>query len=536
MKRNSTMLLALMAVLVLVWGCSNNDDSGPADPSGPGMPTGYGTVSGLVKDTFGAPLAGVAVAVGGVAATTDAEGAFTATDVPAGERTVDLRLAGYAANFRPAAVTDGGVIHLPRILLMAVETVVINGAAGGVAATGDGRAWVEFPAGAFVTGDGDPYTGDVTVELCAAHPEHDGFTGVFPGPYEGVQADGEAVPIQSFGFMDVKIFGSGRTPLALADGATADLSLDVGTAKVDDPPATIPMWYFDEDTGRWLEDGEATLNGTVYVGTVSHFTSWNYDRIASGANLCWVEGYVRDTAGQPVAGVAVRAVAVGRGFGGGAVTDSTGAFLVRGLRGAATEVWGTLGILMSESEMTILLDCPTIVDLTVDLFVPAFEIDLAWDGTGRQVHANFYIPFPWDDGEIPDHDWWWLGPINSGYLGTAPYAELQPQQPGAGNVDIIYGLQFTPGVSEYWVSPMVFSGVVDDMIDQHATVEFFIAGNHWEFDVADVPDAGSAAADSWWHVFNVETDPDGSSTMVPVMEFKAPRSTDGVFPEGGIDL
>jgi hypothetical protein len=42
-------------------------------------------------------------------------------------------------------------------------------------------------------------------------------------------------------------------------------------------PATIPLWYFDEDKGVWQEEGSATKQGNKYIGTVSHFTDWNCD-------------------------------------------------------------------------------------------------------------------------------------------------------------------------------------------------------------------------------------------------------------------
>jgi hypothetical protein len=50
-------------------------------------------------------------------------------------------------------------------------------------------------------------------------------------------------------------------------------------------PATIKLWYVDEQTGLWKEEGEATKTGNNYVGEVKHFTYWNCDVSGATVNL-----------------------------------------------------------------------------------------------------------------------------------------------------------------------------------------------------------------------------------------------------------
>jgi hypothetical protein len=48
----------------------------------------------------------------------------------------------------------------------------------------------------------------------------------------------------------------------------------------------IPLWHFDEQIGRWLEEGVAFLDGDKYIGEVSHFSWWNCDDPFLATNLC----------------------------------------------------------------------------------------------------------------------------------------------------------------------------------------------------------------------------------------------------------
>jgi hypothetical protein len=80
--------------------------------------------------------------------------------------------------------------------------------------------------------------------------------------------------------------GSGGEDLNLAEGSTAEITVPLDASLLSDAPATIPLWYFDETNGYWIEEGQATLVGNTYVGTVSHFSFWNCDIPAEAVNLC----------------------------------------------------------------------------------------------------------------------------------------------------------------------------------------------------------------------------------------------------------
>jgi outer membrane receptor for ferrienterochelin and colicins len=95
-------------------GCSNPNYIGVQD---------YGAVTGRVIDAkTNQPVSSALVAVGStVTATTDAQGAFTLTQVPAGSQTVTVSAAGYVTTSQTASVKKDQTTQLDYIKLTAVQ-------------------------------------------------------------------------------------------------------------------------------------------------------------------------------------------------------------------------------------------------------------------------------------------------------------------------------------------------------------------------------------------------------------------------------
>ena len=75
----------------------------------------------------------------------------------------------------------------------------------------------------------------------------------------------------------VEMTGAGGELLQIADGKTANLKMNIPSGIAAQAPASIPLWYFDEVKGLWIEEGSATKTGNTYAGSVSHFSFWNAD-------------------------------------------------------------------------------------------------------------------------------------------------------------------------------------------------------------------------------------------------------------------
>jgi len=166
-----------------------------------------------------------------------------------GTNLVDIKLLKKtkAGSFK---ATDGGVVNF--------ETVSVDMGSG------------------FVTESGTAYSGNVNVSGTYIDPTADDINQIMPGSLRSASVDGESL-LASFGMMAIELTDDNGNPLQLSEGNTAELSASIPEELSSNAPATIPMWYFNEEKGYWVEEGEAQKIGNKYVGSVKHFSFWNYD-------------------------------------------------------------------------------------------------------------------------------------------------------------------------------------------------------------------------------------------------------------------
>lgn len=515
------MLMTLVMSLALIWGCS--DDDSPANPGGGGEDEAFGTISGVVYMAGGAPLAEAVVSVGSVTTTSNEDGFFVLTSVPEGNAVVGFASSGYASTFRSVSVVEGGSTHLPGIVLIPLESYVVDGAAGGSVTTTDGNGQVDFSAGSFVDAAGNPYTGDVTVQVNAMQPEDADFFGAFPGDFSGIREGGAEVPFVSFGFMTVELTSVDKAPLMMADGATATLSLAINPDKVLTAPSSIPMWYFDETDGLWHEDGAAVLEGSEYVADVSHFTTWNWDLPVE--DICSISGTVVNEAGQPVVGARVISRNVDMAIMDEAFTNSLGVFNVRAVRNSSSEVWAVSGSLASESTLVVVADvCPFVLTDPLVLTVPAYAVSLTWGEFPDDLDSHLLVPMTWDN----DYDYYHIYYSSMGTLGGDPYAVLDTDDTSSYGPEIITGTRLYQGRFQYWINNYETDDTTD-LAGSGAVVQLEIGGRLYLYDVGDVPLAG-ADQTGWWHVFDFVVD-GGAVTVDPVMRFQPRFSEEGLYAD-----
>lgn len=329
--------VAALASVCAITACGGSGDA-PAVP--PPAPTGATLQGQVLSAADDAPLAGVRVSAGGKTAQSAADGRFTLAGVAPGSRViVQAERDGYVDAFAAVAVEASASAPAPMLKLQpAAAAQTIDPAQPATVSTPGSSAQVQLPANALVVRDGGAaVNGPVSARLTPIDPASDPES--MPGGYTAVR-EGTLRAIESFGAMKVDLRNGAGQRLQLATGKSAVIRIPLAT-RSPAPPATVPLFHFDETTGRWVQEGEATLKGSgpnrYYEGTVTHFSFWNADKEAETVE---VEGCVVNGNGTPVSGVTINASGVDYSGRSQATTGNDGTFKIQVRKNATTGIWG----------------------------------------------------------------------------------------------------------------------------------------------------------------------------------------------------
>jgi hypothetical protein len=297
-------LFLLLALPLLFSGCRKDIDEITTTETSYQLPVVVvtSTLTGQVIGPNRQGIAGVTIQVGNLSTVTDDRGYYQLSNVRVNARGtyVTAEKAGYfpgSDRFYPI----NGSAYFSTIQLLPKTAVGLFDANTGGTITMQGAA-VEFPANAIADGQGNPYTGQVTVMARWLDPTAPDLDEFMPGNLFGVNTDGRPVVMASFGMMAVELYGASGQLLNMAQGQQATLRMQVPNELRSAAPAQIPLWFFDETAGLWIEEGKATLQGDSYVGKVSHFTFWNLD-VPSNTPLVFISGCVTLADGTPAGNV-----------------------------------------------------------------------------------------------------------------------------------------------------------------------------------------------------------------------------------------
>lgn len=316
--------MALLMMLMTFASCSkiqdllnegddDDDDDGGINP--PELVEGRMediALSGIVRDASGTPIEGVSIVSGSSVATTNTDGFFEfdqiqVVSVQNDRSVVRFSKAGYFDVVRSMDADDDAADGASWEVVMCKKenndfTSIKTYSSSSDQTLQAGEMKIDMPQDGYkVDGTGAGYTGKVKSEMVYLDPNNERFAEMMPGgDLAAVRSDNSSVQLVSYGMTDLNMYAENGDKLQLKEGSKAKLTFPIPAGMGENPPASIPLWSFNEKTGLWEEEGSAALQGNVYVGEVAHFSWVNLDYPEKQGT---VYGYVKDDTGKALPGV-----------------------------------------------------------------------------------------------------------------------------------------------------------------------------------------------------------------------------------------
>lgn len=325
-RKNHSLTFVFMALLMMLMtfaSCSklqdllnegdDDDDDGGINP--PELVEGRMediALSGIVRDASGTPIEGVSIVSGSSVATTNTDGFFEfdqiqVVSVQNDRSVVRFSKTGYFDVVRSMDADDDAADGASWEVVMCKKenndfTSIKTYSSSSDQTLQAGEMKIDMPQDGYkVDGTGVGYTGKVKSEMVYLDPNNERFSEMMPGgDLAAVRSDNSSAQLVSYGMTDLNMYAENGDKLQLKEGSKAKLTFPIPAGMGENPPASIPLWSFNEKTGLWEEEGSAALQGNVYVGEVAHFSWVNLDYPEKQGT---VYGYVKDDTGKALPGV-----------------------------------------------------------------------------------------------------------------------------------------------------------------------------------------------------------------------------------------
>lgn len=465
-----------------------------------------GSLTGRAVDsTTGLGIPGVVVSSAGLSALTDAGGNFSIAGLPASNRlSVVFTASNYGETARIASVVDAGTSNVQVRLVPVGTRAVADAVQGSTVSVPGSPAQAVVEAGTLQRMDGSAPSGSITVLLTPIDPSSD--TTLMPGDFTAL-ISGLAASLETFGALIVRIVDQAGAPLALQAGRTVGLRVPLAT-RSGAAPATVPMFYFDEASARWVQRGTASLAGTgagrYYQAHVDRLGTWTAGQSYSTVN---VSGCVANAAGARVAGASV--VADGIDYSGSTVvtTDAGGNFVLPVRQGGRVAVTGlSVAGLTNTAPLgpytadTSVADC-----LALGQAGAGVTMKLTWGAAPRDLDAHLYAP----DGSRVYF-------AARGNLTSTPFAKLDVDDLSAFGPEVITVARLMVGTYKYAVNN--YSGQSSARIGASgARVELNVPGRAVELFAP--PSTGETSSTNWWNLFEFDVAANCTVTVRRVSAF-----------------
>jgi hypothetical protein len=242
-------------------------------------------VNGVVTDEQGQPVDGASVEFGSEKTSTNEVGYFEFPTAKYQEKVfIKVHKQGYFPGSRTLFLKSSKSAEVHISLLQKTFSKSFQSNSGGIVLLNN-KVSLNFPANSILNADATPYQGTVQIAIQYLDPSSNTIHEIMPGNLIGLNTAGEMQVLGSYAMAAIELQSPSGALLQLDKTKGALLKLEIPQSLQATAPPTIPLWYFDEASGLWKEEGAAIKNGNVYEGRVNHFSFWNCDISALAAYL-----------------------------------------------------------------------------------------------------------------------------------------------------------------------------------------------------------------------------------------------------------
>lgn len=312
-------IIPLIFIFIIITGCGKDEKF--INDSNETFYTS--SIFGTVLDENNQPVKDASIIFSDYTTKTDKNGVyrFHSAEVSSKHNLVRIKKEGYFDGSRVFTSGRKANILLKNILSKKEFNNTFNAINGATIKTD--QVELIFPSNAIkIESTGQNYSGKVKIAIKYLNPISESLPNEMPGDLVGMNEQDAIVKLTSYGMVAIEIESEDGQKLQVAEDKKVMLTAIVPNELLSSAPNSIPLWYYDENKGYWIEEGVATLNGNKYSGEISHFSYWNYDSQEPSIIL---SGRIIDQDGNPVAGATIRAFKSGTS-GAHGITNPDGTF------------------------------------------------------------------------------------------------------------------------------------------------------------------------------------------------------------------
>lgn len=275
-----SLYIAITALMLFCTSCGDDLTTETTTTISPAAVTEIFTeeIKGHIIDGDNMAIDGAIISINGSQTTTDVNGFFKVNDLFLLDNgsLVTIKVDGYYTGYK-LVYPPGAGTNFIKVQLIEKNLAATFNADEDFNAVLNLNASVRFEANSIQTTSGQIYEGEVNLFAHWYSPDDPALPLTMPGDLRGVNLDNQFVQLATYGMMAVELESPTGQALELAPGSSAILEFPLIAALRSNAPSVIPTWSYDENTGSWIEEGEATLEGNFYIAQVTHFSFWNCD-------------------------------------------------------------------------------------------------------------------------------------------------------------------------------------------------------------------------------------------------------------------